>query len=134
MASDQNQDSSQQISLPQIKRRKRGNNKEKGFLEQEISLVDSILFPAGYENIMLGLYFLIVPYIAGVLFIFFVIGKGDYTVFLALNDENSFFLTWAIGYEVTAALILLWILKLALFDFIGGRKKNDEPAKRIRIP
>jgi hypothetical protein len=134
MASDQNQDSSQQISLPQIKRRKRGNNKEKGFLEQEISLVDSILFPDGYENIMLGIYFLIVPYIAGVLFIFFVIGKGDYTVFLALNDENSFFLTWAIGYEVAAALILLWILKLALFDFIGGSKKNDGHAKRMRIP
>ncbi len=134
MTSNKNQDLQRQTSLPQVKKRQKSNNKEKGFLEQDVSLVDSILFPEGYENIMLGLYFLIVPYIAGVLFIFFIIGKGDYTVFLALNDKNSFFLTWAIGYEVMAGLILLWILKLALVYFLGNREKSNESSNRMRHP
>ena len=115
------------------KRKKKNNDDNVGFMNQSVDLVDSILFPEGYENIMLALYFAIVPYIVGLLFIFFYIGKGDTTVFLSLSDENSFLITWAIGYEVTAAIMLLWIAKLGLTSFFQMSAYNKEN-KKFRIP
>ena len=108
------------------------NDEDVDFLYQNVDLVDSILFPEGYENIMLAIYFAIVPYIVGVLFIFFYIGKGDTDVFLALNNDNSFFIAWAIGYEVVAAIILLWIAKLGLSSFLKMSQHNRD--KKFRIP
>lgn len=116
------------------RRRKKKNDDEKvGFMNKNVDLVDSILFPEGYENIMLAVYFAIIPYIVGLLFIFFYIGKGDTTVFLSLNDDNSFLITWAIGYEVTAAIILLWIAKLGLTSFFQMSAHNKKN-KKFQIP
>ncbi len=115
------------------RKKKSKDNEEVGFMNRNVDLVDSILFPEGYENIMLAVYFLTLPYIAGLLFIFFYIGKGDTTTFLALNDSNSFLITWAIGYEVVAAIILLWIAKLGLTSFfqMSGHNKHS---KQFKIP
>ncbi|MEA3455741.1 MAG: hypothetical protein U9R26_04485 [Campylobacterota bacterium] len=99
-------------------------------MNKNVDLVDSILFPEGYENIMLAVYFLTVPYIVGLLFIFFYIGKGDTDIFLSLNDQHSFFITWAIGYEIVAAIILLWIVKLGFSSMSSAQNKNNG----FRIP
>lgn len=120
-------------SLPKKRGRKKKNDENVGFMNQNVNLVDSILFPEGYENLMLAVYFIAVPYIAGLLFIFFYIGKGDTTIFLSLNDENSFLITWAIGYEVVAAIILLWIAKLGLASFFRMNAYNKKN-KRFKIP
>lgn len=112
-------------------KKKSKHNEEVGFMNQNVDLVDSILFPEGYENIMLAVYFLTVPYIAGLFFVFFYIGKGDTAVFLALNDSNSFLITWAIGYEVVAAIILLWIAKLG---FSSVRANAHNKSKKFTIP
>ena len=120
--------------LPERAKRRRRKKKEDstGFLEQDVNLAQSILFPDGYENLMLGIYFITVPYIAGLLFIFFYIGSGDTDVFLSLNDDKSFLITWAIGYEVVASLILLWIAKLGLSSFFAaGRNRGHE---KFQIP
>jgi len=103
-----------------------------GFMHQKVDLVDSVLFPKGYENIMLAVYFITVPYITGLLFIFFYIGKGDTTVFLSLNSEHSFLITWAVGYEIVALLILLWIAKLWLASFF--RVDEHKKSKKFKIP
>jgi len=113
-----------------IRRKKKDKNEDTSFLNKNVDLVDSILFPEGYENIMLAVYFITVPYIAGLLFIFFYIGKGDSDIFLSLNDQNSFFITWAIGYEIVAAIILLWIAKLGFSSLSSARNKNH----KFRIP
>jgi len=113
-------------------RRRRKKEEKVGFLEQDVNLAQSILFPDGYENLMLGIYFITVPYIAGLLFIFFYIGKGDTSVFLSLNDENSFLITWAIGYEVVGSLILLWIAKLGITSFLKSGGQKDR--KKFQIP
>ncbi len=114
-------------------RRQKKNDDEENvsFLNQDVNLVDSILFPEGYENLMLAVYFLTVPYIAGLLFIFFYIGKGDTTIFLSLNEEHSFLITWAIGYEVVALLILLWIAKLG---FSSVRASARGKSSKFTIP
>ncbi len=128
-------DSLHQATLMAKKRKQRRKNQEAeelGFMSKKVNLVDSILFPEGYENFMIAIYFLIIPYINGLLFIFLYIGKGDYTIFLSLNSNNSFVITWLIGYEVTAAILLLWIAKLGVLSFVGssGKKSN----KKFRIP
>ena len=122
-------------TLPKKRRRKKkeSNDKDVDFMNQNVDLVDSILFPEGYENIMLAVYFLTIPYLVGLVFIFFYIGKGDYTVFLALSEGNSFLIAWAIGYEITAAIILLWIAKLGLASFFQ-MSQNSRNSKKFRIP
>jgi len=124
-----------QAALMAKKKRQRKKNKEiedSSFMSKKVNLVDSILFPDGFENLMITIYFIIIPYINGLLFIFFYIGKGDYTVFLSLSNGNSFMITWLIGYEVTAALLLLWIAKLGVSSFI--QSSSEKTVKKFRIP
>ncbi len=125
----------QHEALTQKRKRRKKNQKaadeSEGFMNRKVNLVDSILFPDGYENLMLGIYFLIIPYINGLLFIFFYIAKGDTTVFLSLNGDNAFVVTWLIGYEVTAAILLLWIVKLGITSFLQSSGKKNTKAFRI---
>ena len=126
----------QHEALTKKRKRRKKNQKaadeSEGFMNKKVNLVDSILFPDGYENLMLGIYFLIIPYINGLLFIFFHIAKGDSTVFLSLNSENAFIITWLIGYEVTAGLLLLWITKLGITSFF--QSSGNKNTKAFRIP
>ena len=106
---------------PRSKRLKSSKNDVK-FLQQEVDLKSTPLyFAAGYEKIFLAIYFILLPYITGLLFLFFYISEGKYELFLSLNQDYFFILTWAIGYEILAILILLYVLKSA-FSF---SKKND---------
>lgn len=121
------------ISEKRMRRKKRHDDEEVDFLNRDVRLDGSIFFPDGYENIMLLIYFVTIPYIVGLIFIFFYIGEGDYNVFLSLDNENSFMITWAIGYEVVAAILLLWIAKLGLVAFFeaGRQHKRDN---KFKIP
>lgn len=73
-----------------------------------------LFFPEGFEKLFLAIYFVTLPYIAGILFLFFYVASGSLDTFSSLNKEHSFILTWAIGYEIIASLILLWIFKMSL--------------------
>jgi hypothetical protein len=84
--------------------------KNEKFSEQEVDLQETpLFFPAGFEEIFLGIYFIFLPYIGGILFQFFYIAKMEIDIFLVLN--NSILLTWTIGYEIIAAIVLLYIAK-----------------------
>jgi len=94
-------------------------NKEKttkqkeSFAKQEVDLSETpLFFPEGFENIFLGIYFIFLPYIAGLLFQFFYIAKMQMDIFIILN--NSILLTWCIGYEIIAFIILVLIAKEAI--------------------
>jgi len=85
------------------------------FTEQEVNLTDSpLFFPAGHENLFLAIYFVAVPYIMGLVFLFFYVANAKLDLFLSLNEQASFILTWLVGYEIVAAMILLYIIKLAI--------------------
>lgn len=87
----------------------------KKFTKKNVDLAETpLFFPEGYEKLFLGLYFVTLPYIAGLLFLFFYVAKGSLEVFLSLNKEQAFILTWAIGYEIIASLVLLWIFKMSI--------------------
>ena len=96
-------------------------NKSNKFSQQEVDLSKTpLFFPEGYETIFLLLYFISLPYIAGLMFQFFYISDSKVEVFLSLNEQSAFIFTWAIGYEIIATIILLFIMKMA----IGFAKEN----------
>ena len=104
----------------------------KSFAQKEVDLAETpLFFPEGYEKIFLAIYFVTLPYIAGLMFLFFYVAEGSPDLFLSLNEESSFMLTWVIGYEIIAALIMLWIIKMAL----GFANASRQPsAKQFRRP
>ncbi|MCW8821452.1 MAG: hypothetical protein OQK45_04420 [Sulfurovum sp.] len=104
----------------------------KNFTQKNVDLAETpLFFPEGYEKIFLAIYFITLPYIAGLLFLFFYVAEGHPELFLSLNEESSFMLTWAIGYEIIAGLILLWIMKMA-FGFANESRKPG--VKEFRRP
>ena len=98
----------------------------KSFTKQEVKLQDTpLFFPEGFEKVFLAIYFVSLPYILGLIFLFFYIAEGKLEVFVSVNSESPFFITWAIGYEILAALIILWIIKSAIsFTNQNTKKKN----------
>ncbi len=114
-------------------RQKRLKNKEEKFSQKKVTFEEApLFFPEGFEKFFLALYFITLPYIAGLLFLFFYVAKSKKELFLALNEDSSFIFTWAIGYEIIASLILLWILKMAIsFSYENSQKGR---AKTFRRP
>ena len=79
--------------------------KKESFGSQKVDINDYILSPEGWENVMFFIYFVSIPYLIGALFLFIFIAHGSVTNFFVL-DISAFFVVWAIGYEVIAALLL----------------------------
>jgi hypothetical protein len=99
----------------------------KTFGQKDVDLTDTpLFFPQGFEKIFLAIYFAVLPYLAGLLFLFFYVANGKIELFLSLNDDSSFILTWAIGYEIIATLAILYIIKSA----ISFSLKNHRQGKK----
>jgi len=107
--------------------------KPQKYIHQNINFSDvPLFFVEGFEYILASIYFLTLPFITGLLFLFFYIAGGDYNVFLSLSDTNSYIMTWAIGYEILAVLTLLIIAKNAISFSL--QHKNDFDDNRFIIP
>lgn len=97
---------------------RKSNIVEKSFASKEIDLSKYLLAPHGYAGIAYCLYFLSIPYLVGLTFLFFYIAEGVYDSF-SLLDITSFLIIWAIGYEITGSIILLIIF----FSFVKYLKQ-----------
>ncbi len=103
------------------------------FTQKNVDLAETpLFFPEGFEKLFLAIYFITLPYIAGLLFLFFYVAEGSLETFLSLNQEQAFILTWAIGYEIIATLVLLWIVKMAVSFANESRKPGLQ--QQFRIP
>jgi len=110
---------------------KRIKNKSSKFSKQDVDLSQTpLFFPADYEKLFIAIYFVTLPYIAGLLFQFFYIAEGKKELFLSLNEQASFILTWAIGYEILATIILLYIVKMAISFANQSRKPGVREFRR----
>ena len=78
------------------------------FGAQKVELNHYLISPAGFEGIMYTLYFVLIPYSVGALFLFLFIAHVSFEKFLQL-DLASLFIVWAIGYEMLAVLLLFFI-------------------------
>jgi len=85
------------------------------FGSQPVDFSKFIFMPEGYEKFFIALYILIIPYIMGLIFLFFFVAKTNITNFTIL-DFSTFLIVWAIGYEIVGTIILLLIFYSA-FNF-----------------
>jgi len=112
---------------------KRDIQSSKKFSQKEVDLAQTpLFFPEGFEKIFLALYFVTLPYIAGLMFLFFYVAEGQIELFLSLYEKQAFILTWSIGYEIIAALILLWVVKMSISFANESRKPGIK--KQFRRP
>lgn len=84
---------------------KKVRREKEAFLHREFDYRDYIFAPEGYEGIMLFLYIMIIPYLISLAFLFLFIAKSSYQYFLEFNLA-SYFVIWAIGYEICAVLVI----------------------------
>ena len=97
-----------------IKSRKNKIDAEQKFLSQKVTLNDYIHLPEELEKLFILSSFILVPYIFG-LFILFIITFKEFNQFIKFNFD-MLMLTWTVGYETIAILLLLTIVKSA-FSF-----------------
>ncbi|WP_297443729.1 hypothetical protein [Sulfurimonas sp.] len=83
------------------------------FGSQKVDFKDYIYVPEEWEGLAYAIYFVLVPYITGAIFLFLVVARGSYENFMLLN-LNAFPIVWIIGYEIVAVCLLVWILVLFL--------------------
>lgn len=111
--------------------KKKFKSTNSSFAQKEVTYEDTpLFFPPGYEKIFLLIYFVSLPYITGLLFLFLYVAKSQYKVFLSLNQEASFIMTWAIGYEILAALTLMYIIKMAISFSAKSRSGSKKKFRR----
>ena len=97
--------------------------RQDSFGSQNVDINDYILSPAGLEGLVLSLYFILIPYMIGALFLFVFIAQVRFEKFLQL-DLASLFVIWAIGYEVLALIILI-IIFISYLNFLKKNMKNS---------
>ncbi len=86
---------------------KRNNIKRNNdsFAQKEIDVKAYIIAPEGYEAFMFSIYFLTIPYLVGLAFLYLFVAQASFSHFLNFKI-SSFFVIWMIGYEVTAVIML----------------------------
>ncbi len=117
--------------------RKKIKRKNTSFSQQEVDLQKTpfLFFPPGKEMLFLGIYFVTIPYIVGLVFLFFYVSNGNASTFGSLSTDSNFFLVWALGYEIVAVFILLMIVKSAISFSIKNAQTSERrkpPKKRYR--
>ncbi len=102
-------------SLEDKRYKERYENKHKmnKFLKKKISITDYINLSEGIATVVFFISFLIIPYIIGIGFIFIIIAQASLDAFKSINI-NEYSVFWAIGYEVIASVLLLFIVKSAI--------------------
>jgi len=92
---------------------KKRKNRINKFLTKKVSITDYINLSEGVANTLFLISFLIVPYVVGVSFIFFIIAQANIKAFNKMNI-NEYSVYWSIGYEVIASILLIFIVKSAI--------------------
>jgi len=103
--------------LVKAERKKSNKKKQKkqkvSFGAQKVDFRDFIYVPEEWAGLAYAIYTVLIPYVAGAIFLFLVIARGSYENFKLL-DINAFPIVWLIVYEIVAVVMLIWILVLYL--------------------
>jgi len=107
--------------------------KDVSFESREVDINRFIISPEGMEGFVLSLYIIIIPYIMGAIVLFLFVAGSDVEKFLIM-DLTTFFIVWAIGYEVVAVSILsvIFYSYLKYMGCCGMSDVKQEPQGRRR--
>jgi len=101
----------------QRKRKEKTRDKLAEFMSADVHDGEFGIIPEGYGGISYVVFLIFAPWLAGIAFMFFYVAGGDMETFNGIKDSTL--LTWVIGYEILAALILLLIFKKLLFYLLS---------------
>lgn len=101
---------------------KKVRREKEAFLNREFDYRNYIFAVEGYEGVMLFLYILIIPYLVALAFLFLFIAKAHYQLFLEFNLA-SYFIIWAIGYEICAVSALI----IFFYSWFNDNRLDDTP-------
>ncbi len=93
----------------QRKRKAKTRDKLAEFMSADVHDSEFGIIPEGYGGISYLTFLIFAPWLAGLAFMFFYVAGGDINTFNGIKDSSL--LTWVIGYEIIAALVLLLIFK-----------------------
>ena len=91
-----------------FQKRNSRRRKEASFAQKEIDVKAFIIAPEGYEAFMFSIYFVTIPYLVGLAFLYLFVAHASFSHFLNFKI-SSFFVIWAIGYEIIAVISLALI-------------------------
>ncbi|WP_457744264.1 hypothetical protein [Sulfurimonas sp.] len=95
------------------KKEQKKKKKNVSFGSQKVDFKDYIYVPEEWQGLAYIIYFVLIPYIAGAIFLFLIVAGASYENFMLLNIK-AFPIVWLIGYEIVAICLLVWILILYL--------------------
>lgn len=125
LISDTARDSAKDYQRNNIKTRRQN---EDDFFNQSLDYRNFVFSPEGYEGIVIAVYIAVIPYLAGLLFLYLFVAKASYEYFLIFNLA-SYAIIWAIGYEVCAVLLLVGIFLMWL-KHINSRWNAEQARKK----
>ncbi len=102
-----------QILRSDKKKKIKKKKKAQSFAKQEVNFKDYLYIPDGWEPVLYAVYFVLIPYVIGAIFLFLTIAGADFANFKLLNMA-AFFIVWIIGYEIVATVLLIAILIMFL--------------------
>ena len=82
--------------------------KTESYLSKKINLDQILDLPEGLQQIVLFIFFLLVPYSTGLLFV--IVTRLD-TVSLQSEKINECLFFWTIGYEFLATILLIFLIQ-----------------------
>lgn len=124
LIANESRESAQNYQRQNLKSRRK---QEDDFFNKSFDYRDYVFSPEGYEGVVLSIYLITLPYLMGLMFLFIFVAEASYEYFLQF-DLASFFIIWAIGYEVCAVLILA-IIFLAWLKSISNRWNSEQARK-----
>ncbi|CAA6804703.1 MAG: Unknown protein [uncultured Sulfurovum sp.] len=105
------------LNEEKIKERKekvqKSKTHKKSFLSQNIVISDYIHLPESLQKFFLLSIFIFVPYLFGVIIMSLLLGYKSFQEFTTFNFD-LFMLSWTVGYETIALILLLIIIRSAL--------------------
>ncbi len=103
------------------------HREKKDFLHREFDYKNYIFAPEGYEGIMLFFYIMTIPYLVALAFLFLFIARSSFELFLELN-LTSYFIVWAIGYEICAVLALI----IFFYSWFSDDSSDNTPSAGVK--
>lgn len=98
--------------------------KEEDFFNKSLDYRNFVFAPEGFEAIMAGIYIILLPYLAGLAFLYLFVAEGNFEYFVEF-DLASFLVIWAIGYETIAGSILIFIILKAIQYYSKPREEAN---------
>lgn len=82
------------------------------FLHRQLTVADLVGGDPRYAYIKAALYFIFAPYLTGGLVLLSISVQGRFSDLIRIMQEGdllSYFMVWAVGYEILASMFLIWV-------------------------